>query len=152
MFGDYHGIFKVEVFVLFWSTTQLMPLQQAYWLPGLSLYITPLHSLYFCLNIQAIIVIAKQSFWINKPFLLSVTEALDQYKQEVYVQKLKTDITHDSLYSGHQDFITFLHWQVTHIDGMYFVCAGRRKQWYVYLAGWPKFVSDILFCMANQAP
>ena len=72
---------------------------------------------------------------MNKPFLLSVTEALDQYKQKGYVQKLKTDITPGSLYPGHQDFITVLYRQVTQIDGMYFVYARRKKQWYAYLGG-----------------
>src|SRR6266550_3287303 len=82
------------------------------------------HLLYSSLNFQAIIIIAKLSFWINKPFLPSVTEALDQYKQiEGYAQKLKTDITPDFMHSGHhwQDFVTLLSRQVTHIDGMYFV-------------------------------
>ncbi len=73
------------------------------------------------LYFQAIIIIAKLSFWINKPFLLSVTEALDQYKQNNYVQKLKTDITPDFMDSGHQDLITLLYRQVTHIDGRHFV-------------------------------
>jgi len=69
------------------------------------------------------IIIAKLSFWINKPFLPSVTEALDQYKQKDYVQKLKADITHDSMpsASGHPDLVPLLYRQVTHIDGMYLV-------------------------------
>ena len=74
-----------------------------------------------CLNLQAIIIILKLSFWINKPFLPSVTEALDQYKQKAYAQKLKTDITPDFMHCDHHDLITLLHRQVTHIDGMYFV-------------------------------
>ncbi len=98
-----------------------MPSKQAYWLPGLSLWIIPVHLLYLCLHFQAIIIIAKLSFWINKPFLPSITEALDQYKQAGYVQKLKTDITADLLHSGHHDFVTLLYRQVTHIDGMYSV-------------------------------
>jgi hypothetical protein len=77
--------------------------------------------MYLCLIFQAIIIIAKLSFWINKPFLPSVIEALDQYKQGGYVQKLKTDITLDIMHSGQQDLLTLLYWQVTHIDGMYFV-------------------------------
>ena len=85
--------------------------------------ITPFHLLYLCticLNFQAIIIIAKLSFWINEPFQLSVTEALNQYKQKGYVQKLKTDITPDFLYeSGHQDVVMSLYRQVTDIDGMY---------------------------------
>jgi len=66
----------------------------------------------------SIITIAKLSFWINKPFLSSVREALDQYKQKGYVQKLKTDITPDFIHSGHQDYVTLLYQYVTHIDGM----------------------------------
>ena len=74
-----------------------------------------------CLNFQAIIIIAKLSFWINKPFMPSVREALDQYKQRGYVQKLKAHTTPDFIDSDHQDFVTVLYQQVTHIDGMYFV-------------------------------
>jgi len=70
-----------------------------------------------CQVLVSIIIIAKLSFWINKPFLLSVTEALDQYKQKGYAQKLKTDIAPDFMHSGHQDFVTLLNRQVTHIDG-----------------------------------
>ena len=72
------------------------------------------------INFEATIIIAKLSFWINEPFQLSVTEALNQYKQKGYVQKLKTDITPDFLYeSGHQDVVMSLYRQVTDIDGMY---------------------------------
>ena len=71
------------------------------------------------LNFGAIIIIAKLSFWINKPFLSSLTEALDQYKQKGYVQKLKTDMTPDFMHSGHHNVVTFLYMQVTHIDGLY---------------------------------
>ncbi len=75
-----------------------------------------------CLNLQAIIIIAKLSFWINKPLVPSVTEALDQYKEQGYVQKLKTDITPDFIHSGNQDFVALLYRQVTHItNGVYFV-------------------------------
>ena len=77
--------------------------------------------MYSYLNYRAIIIIAKLSFWINKPFLASVTEAFVLYKQKGYVQKLKTDIAPDFICAGHQDFVTLLYKQVTHIDGMYFV-------------------------------
>ena len=52
-------------------------------------------------------------------------EALDQYKQKGYIQKLKTDITSDFMQSTHQDFVTLLYMQVTHMDGMYFVFARK---------------------------
>ena len=59
---------------------------------------------------------------MDKPFLQSVTEAVDQYKQKCYVQKLKTGITPDLMDSGHLDSVTLLLYeQVTHIDGMYLV-------------------------------
>jgi len=70
-----------------------------------------------CQALISIIIIAKLSFWINKPFILSVTEAFDQYKQKGYFQKLKADITPDFVHSGQsQDFVTLLYWQVTHYD------------------------------------
>ena len=66
------------------------------------------------------IIIAKLSFWINKPFLPSVKEALNQYKEKGHVQKLKTHITPEFImHSGHQEFVTSLYMLVTHIDGMY---------------------------------
>jgi hypothetical protein len=73
---------------------------------------------YLCLNFKAIIIIAKLSFWINKPFWKSVTEALDQYKQKDYVQKLVTeiDITPGFMHSGHQDLFMLLYRQVTQND------------------------------------
>ena len=81
----------------------------------------PFYLLYLCLNFQATIIIANLSFWINKPFLPSVAEAMDQYKQKGHVQKLKTDITPNSMHCDHHNFVTFLYEQVTHIDGMHFV-------------------------------
>ena len=77
------------------------------------------HLPYFYSNFQAIIIIAKLSFWINKPFFPSVIEALDQYKQKGYVQKLKIDITADFMHSGHNDYVTLLYKKVTEIDGKY---------------------------------
>ena len=78
------------------------------------------HLPYFYSNFQAIIIIAKLSFWINKPLLPSVTDALDQYKQKGYVQKLKTDITPDFMCCSDQDLVTLFYEQVTHLDGRYF--------------------------------
>ena len=80
-----------------------------------------IYCIYVYLNLQATIIIAKLSFWINKSFTSSVTEALDQYKQKGYFQKLKTDITPDIIHSYHQDLVSSLYGQVTHIDGGSFV-------------------------------
>jgi hypothetical protein len=60
-------------------------------------------------------------------------EALDQYNQKGYIQKLKTDITSDLIQSTHQECVALLYMQVTHMDGMYFSLARRKKQWYAYL-------------------
>ncbi len=108
-----------------------MLLQQVYWLPALNLWIIPFHLLYLCLNFQAIIIIAKLSFWINKSFLASIAEALEQYKQEGYIQKLRTDITPDFLCSGHQDLVTLLYRQVTQTVGMY-ICLVMHCLWTIY--------------------
>ena len=130
------GFFVIFIYL---GSTWLMPLQQAYWLPDFSLWIISFHIQYLCLNVQAIIIIAKLSFWINQPFLLSVTEALDQYKQKGYVQTLKTNITPDFMHCSHKDLVTLLYRQVTHIDGRYFVFARRKKPWYAYLIGGLRF-------------
>ncbi len=87
----------------------------------------------FLLNLQAIVIIAKLSFWINKGFLPSVTEALDQYREKGYVQKLKTNITSDSIFSVHQDIVTSLFRQVTDFDSMYMIpCLVMHFLWTIY--------------------
>ena len=119
---DNKGIFARQVFLFFfegWYITYAIA--TAYWLPGFSLYIISLHLPYLCLTLQAIIIIAKLSFWINKPFLPSLIEALDQYMEKSYVQKLKKDITPDFVHSDHEDLVTLLYRQVTDIDGRYFI-------------------------------
>ena len=46
-------------------------------------------------------------------------EAIDQFKQKGYVQKLKANIT-PHLLQSHNNLVTLLYRQVTHIDGMHF--------------------------------
>jgi len=70
-----------------------------------------------CQILVSIIIIAKLSFWIDASLQLSVAQALYQYKQKGYIQKLKTDITADLLHYGHKDLVTLLYRKVTHIDG-----------------------------------
>jgi len=49
-------------------------------------------------------------------------EALDQFKQQGFVEKLKTSITPQNLmHSSHQHFVEFLYKQVTDIDGISFI-------------------------------
>ena len=47
-------------------------------------------------------------------------EAIDQFKQKGYVQKLKANIT-PHLLQSHNNLVTLLYRQVTDIDGMHFI-------------------------------
>ena len=95
------------------------------------------HLLYLCWNLQAIIIIVKLSFWINKPFLPAVTESLDQYKEKGYDQKLKINITPDLIHSDHEDLVTLLYRQVTHtIDGRQFSLCLVYYTYEQFTAGW----------------
>jgi len=72
-----------------------------------------------CQVLISIAIIAKLSFLINKSLLPSVIEALNQYKENGYVQKLKADITLHSMHSDpKQDLLMLLYRQTvpTHID------------------------------------
>jgi hypothetical protein len=60
-------------------------------------------------------IIARQSFFILKPFENSVMDAIEQFKSHGYVEKLKAQITSTSLPPEHQDLIQFLHNQIIHI-------------------------------------
>ena len=64
---------------------------------------------------KAINIIARQSFWIMKPFQNSVMDALEELKSNGYVEKLKDQITSTSVPSKHQDLLDFLYNQVIHI-------------------------------------
>ena len=57
----------------------------------------------------ATIIIAKKSFWIKKPIVESIPEALDDFKKDGSVEKLKTRINNKSLPSDPQHLITFLY-------------------------------------------
>jgi hypothetical protein len=121
MFGDMQWNFALEVFLyFFWAVHNschgTKPTDCQVLICKLFVPFT-----YLCLNFQqAIIIIAKLSFWINKPFLPSVTKALDQYKQRGYVQQIKAAITPDFMHD--QDLVILLHGQVTHhTNGMLFV-------------------------------
>ena len=123
MFGDKRRDFKIEVplFFFIWIVDNWCHCNKPTDCQVLvcKLFLFIYHVL--CLNFQAIVIIAKLSFWVNKPLLPSATEAFDQYKQKGYVQKLKTDITPDIKHFGQQDLVTLLYRQVTPIDGTYFI-------------------------------
>jgi hypothetical protein len=72
-------------------------------------------------------IIAKLSFWIMKPskksiidketqpLEQSIMDALEQFKREGYVKKLKTSITSGSMPSDHQELLDFLFDQTDYI-------------------------------------
>jgi hypothetical protein len=59
--------------------------------------------------VTASIIIAKRSFWIKKPLVESISEALDHFKKDGNVEKLKIRINNKSLPSDPQYLITFLY-------------------------------------------
>ena len=59
------------------------------------------------------------SFWINKSFHVSITEALDQFKKQQYLENLQTHITFESMPSDNDHLVAFLYNIIIHI------------QWYV---------------------
>ena len=58
---------------------------------------------------------AIQSFWIIKPFYESVMDALEQFESHGYAQKLKTQITSESIALKHEDLLAFLYDQIINI-------------------------------------
>ncbi|KAF8686821.1 hypothetical protein AX14_003780, partial [Amanita brunnescens Koide BX004] len=59
-----------------------------------------------------ICIITRQSFWIIKPFKESIMDALEQFKNHGYAEKLKTQITSLSIPHGHKDLLAFLYDQI----------------------------------------
>ena len=64
---------------------------------------------------KAIIIITKSSFFIMKPFIESVMDALDQFKSHGYAEKLKSQITLDTIPPRHEDLLIFLYDQIVNI-------------------------------------
>jgi len=62
--------------------------------------------------VSANIIVTKKSFWIKKPIVESIPEALDHFKRDGNVEKLKTRINSKSLPSDPQYLITFLYDQI----------------------------------------
>ena len=60
-------------------------------------------------------ILAKLSFWCRKGIQKSVKDALDQFKKEGYVEKLKAQITSEAIPTGHDDLVQFLYDQVVNI-------------------------------------
>ena len=60
-------------------------------------------------------ILAKISFWMRRPIAISITDALEQFKKQGYVEKLKTQIISEAIPTGHKDLVQFLYDQVTNI-------------------------------------
>ena len=60
------------------------------------------------------LIITKLSFKKLKPFEDLILAALDQFRAEGYVEKLKTSITPESLPSDKDDLLEFLYNQIAH--------------------------------------
>ena len=57
------------------------------------------------------IIIARISFWIHKPFYDAFEEAVEQFKKDGYIEKLKAHITLESMPStgSTKDLLEFLY-------------------------------------------
>ena len=60
-------------------------------------------------------ILAKLSFWIKKKIHQSIMDALDQFKKEDYVRKLKAHITPEAITTRHDDLVQFLYDQAISI-------------------------------------
>jgi hypothetical protein len=71
-------------------------------------------------------IMAKQSFWMTKPaaqtaisksitaFEQVIMDTLAQFERGGYVEKLKTNITSESLPPNNEDLVGFLYNQIAH--------------------------------------
>jgi hypothetical protein len=60
-------------------------------------------------------ILAKLSFWIRKPINRSIIDAMDKFKKQGYVKKLKAQITSEAMPTGHDDLVQFLYDQIINI-------------------------------------
>ena len=60
-------------------------------------------------------LLAKLSFWTKKNLCKTIMDALDQFKKEGYVEKLKAHITSEAIPTGHDDLVQFLYDQAINI-------------------------------------
>ncbi|KAF8348713.1 hypothetical protein F5887DRAFT_1280464 [Amanita rubescens] len=65
-----------------------------------------------CQVLVAINVISTLSFQVMKPFQESIMDALEQFKRQNHVEKLKTQITSESIPTDHKKLIKFLYLQI----------------------------------------
>ena len=54
-----------------------------------------------------------------KPFMESIMDGLELFKSRGYAEKLKTQITSDSIPHGHEDLLAFLYDQIINIWKLY---------------------------------
>jgi hypothetical protein len=60
-------------------------------------------------------ILAKISFSMKKPIAMSIMDALEQFKKQSYVEKLRTQIISQAIPTGHKDLVQFLYYQVVNI-------------------------------------
>ena len=72
-------------------------------------------------HFQAVIFIVKQTFWMKgKPIEESLIDALEQFKKQGHVEKLKNCISPASLPSNPDDLLIFLYEWIIHLWGRCF--------------------------------
>jgi hypothetical protein len=64
------------------------------------------------LTFKAINIIAKLSFFIMKTYNESMIDALEEFKKQDYVNKLKAQTTSETIPSNDEDLLAFLYDQV----------------------------------------
>ena len=61
------------------------------------------------------VIISRMSFWIHKYFDESIADALNQFKEQGYVEQLKTRITPETMPSDDEELLKFLYDLIIHI-------------------------------------
>ena len=65
------------------------------------------------------IIMAKESFWIMKPFNEAVRDAFNHFKSNGYEEKLKAQITSAAVPPAHQNLLKYLYgWILKLYDGV----------------------------------
>ena len=125
-----------------WQWMQLL----AHRLSSLSWYVTfliyPLNFLkQFKMMLKAMIIIAKQSFWMKKAFTHSMMDAFYQFQKQGHAEKLKTLISPSiqSLPSSPEGLFAFLYGHIIHF------------WWYVYYLTYHSYISmTLIFGTVHQ--
>lgn len=80
-------------------------------MPNISWYCFLFH-LFIWLTYKATIIICKLSFFVTEKFAIAISNALNQFKEQGYTKKLKSQITSDSMPADIPELIVFLYYQI----------------------------------------